>query len=95
MVSFVHHMPHHVGHRKEGSGLRLGLLMAFRTPDPTADPDTVITDWRHHENRLSELGPTTPKWNEAAPIHWVERKEAAGGLTESARRLLSFDRHDA
>ena len=94
MVSFVHHMPHHVGHRKEASGLRLGLLMAFRTPDPTADPDTVITDWRSHEKQLSELGPTSAKWNEATPIHWVERVEAASRLTESARRLLSFDRQD-
>ena len=91
MVSFVHHMPHHVGHRNEGSGLRLGLLMAFRTPDPTADPANVISDWQNHASRLSELGPTSPKWNEAAPIHWAERMEASGELTDSARRLLSLD----
>jgi hypothetical protein len=91
MVSFVHHMPHHVGHRKEGTGLRLGLLMAFRSPDPTADPAAVIADWLLHENRLSELGPTSSTWNEAAPIHWAERMGADGKLSDSARRLLSFD----
>ncbi len=36
MVSFVHHMPHYVGYRKPGSGVRWGLLMAYRTPDPHA-----------------------------------------------------------
>jgi hypothetical protein len=38
MVSFVHHLPHHVGHRKENTDMRWGLLMAYRTPDPTAKP---------------------------------------------------------
>ena len=36
MVSFVHHMPHYVGYRKPGFGVRWGLLMAYRTPDPRA-----------------------------------------------------------
>jgi len=38
MVSFVHHMPHHVGHRDADAPTRWGLLMAYRTPDPTAEP---------------------------------------------------------
>jgi hypothetical protein len=90
MVSFVHHMPHHVGHRHRDSGLRLGLLMAYRTPDPTADPEQLIPDWRTYDKRLSELGPTSPKWNESAPIHWAERMEAEGKLSDSAHQLLTF-----
>lgn len=90
MVSFVHHMPHHVGHRRDGSGLRLGLLMAYRTPDPNSDPSEVVTDWRSHPLGSDKMGPTSSKWNEAAPIHWAERMEAAGKLSDSARRLLSF-----
>ncbi len=38
MVSFVHHMPHHVGYRQPGTPTRWGLLMAYRTPDPGAIP---------------------------------------------------------
>jgi hypothetical protein len=38
MVSFGHHMPHHVGYRDEGAETRWGLLMAYRTPDPLARP---------------------------------------------------------
>ena len=38
MVSFVHHMPHHVGHRDLDAPTRWGLLMAYRTPDPEASP---------------------------------------------------------
>ncbi|MED5414052.1 MAG: hypothetical protein VYC64_03805 [Candidatus Latescibacterota bacterium] len=38
MVSFVHHMPHHVGHRDEGAPTRWGLLMAYRTRDPEQAP---------------------------------------------------------
>ncbi len=33
MVSFVHHMPHYVGPRRPGSGVRWALLMAYRTPN--------------------------------------------------------------
>ena len=33
MVSFVHHMPHHVGHRHPEAPTRWGLLMAYRTRD--------------------------------------------------------------
>ena len=38
MVSFVHHLPHHVGHRKPDAPVRWGLLMAYRTPDPKGSP---------------------------------------------------------
>ncbi len=38
MISFVHHMPHHVRHRPPGAPTRWGLLMAYRTPDPAASP---------------------------------------------------------
>ena len=38
MVSFVHHMPHHVQRRPPGAPTRWGLLMAYRTPDPDAAP---------------------------------------------------------
>ena len=38
MVSFVHHMPHHVGYRQPDTETRWGLLMAYRTPDPQAQP---------------------------------------------------------
>ena len=38
MVSFVHHMPHHVQRRPPGAPTRWGLLMAYRTPDPAASP---------------------------------------------------------
>ena len=38
IVSFVHHMAHHVGHRKPRTPTRWGLLMAYRTPDPEASP---------------------------------------------------------
>ena len=49
MVSFVHHMPHHVQHRPPRAPTRWGLLMAYRTPDPAAMPDKwtkgVPTHW--------------------------------------------------
>ena len=38
MISFVHHMPHHVQRRPPGAPTRWGLLMAYRTPDPDAAP---------------------------------------------------------
>ena len=38
MVSFVHHMPHYVSPRKTEASTRWGLLMAYRTPDPKANP---------------------------------------------------------
>ena len=38
MVSFVHHMPHHVGHRLPSAPTRWAMLMAYRTPDPNATP---------------------------------------------------------
>ena len=50
MVSFVHHMPHHVGHRDLDAPTRWGLLMAYRTPDPKASP----TKW--NEGTPTPLG---------------------------------------
>jgi len=38
MVSFPHHMPHHVGPRHPDAPPRRTLLMAYRTPDPDAEP---------------------------------------------------------
>ena len=67
MVSFVHHLPHHVGHRKPDALVRWGLLMANRTPDPKASPS---------------------KWSSGVPAHWAERMEAAGTISEAARRVL-------
>lgn len=70
MVSFVHHMPHHVGHRDADAPTRWGLLMAYRTPDPQAEPS---------------------RWNEGAPVHWVERQEKTGRLTAAMRRVFEGD----
>ncbi len=57
MVSFVHHMPHHVGNRNPGLPTRWGLLMAFRTPDPKAAPakwaESVPFHW---VNRMETSG---------------------------------------
>jgi hypothetical protein len=91
MVSFGHHMPHHVGHRNNDADVRSGLLMALRTPDPTADPAKVDSDWRRNGERLSTLGPASSRWNESCPVHWAERMEAAGKLTPTARLLLEAD----
>lgn len=61
MVSFVHHMPHYVGYRQPGAGVRLGLLMAYRTPDPQAEPERwsagVPAEWAdrmHATGRFSD-----------------------------------------
>jgi hypothetical protein len=49
LVSFVHHMPHHVGYRQPHAPTRWGLLQAYRTPDPEASPakwtTRVPTHW--------------------------------------------------
>ena len=49
MVSFVHHMPHHVQRRPPEAPTRWGLLMAYRTPDPQASPakwtNGIPTHW--------------------------------------------------
>jgi hypothetical protein len=60
MVSFVHHMPHHVGHRDADAATRWGLLMAYRTPDPSAPP----TRWHegtpaHWAERMMAAGKVT------------------------------------
>ena len=61
MVSFVHHMPHHVGHRDLDAPTRWGLLMAYRTPDPKASP----AKWNegtpaHWAERVEAVGGITP-----------------------------------
>ena len=61
MVSFGHHMPHHVGHRDDTAETRWGLLMAYRTPDPTAAP----ARWNegtppHWAERMENAGALTP-----------------------------------
>ena len=92
MVSFGHHMPHHVGHRNDDENVRWGLLMAFRTPDPTAQPNDIKIEWQRAGVRQSVLGPISTRWNESAPVHWAERMEAEGRLSESCRRLLEADK---
>ena len=61
MVSFVHHMPHHVGHRDGDAPTRWGLLMAYRTRDPDQEP----ARWNegtpaHWADRMQEAGGLTP-----------------------------------
>lgn len=61
MVSFVHHMPHHVGHRDADAATRWGLLMAYRTRDPQAQP----ARWNegtpsHWADRMAQAGELTP-----------------------------------
>ena len=76
MVSFVHHMPHHAGHRALDAETRWGLLMAYRTPDPT-EP--------------SASAGTSTDWNEGTPAHWAQRMEDTGRLTPAMRRVLEGD----
>jgi hypothetical protein len=61
MVSFVHHMPHHVGHRDHHAPTRWGLLMAYRQRDPDEKP----ARWNegtpaHWADRMQEAGRLTP-----------------------------------
>ncbi len=60
MVSFVHHMPHHVGHRAQDAPTRWGLLMAYRTPDLDEQParwnEGTPTHW---VERIAESGQLT------------------------------------
>lgn len=61
MVSFVHHMPHHVGHRDTDASTRWGLLMAYRTRDAEATP----ARWNegtpaHWADRMEQAGELTP-----------------------------------
>ena len=60
MVSFVHHMPHHVGHRAQDAPTRWGLLMAYRTPHPDEQParwnEGTPTHW---VERIAESGQLT------------------------------------
>ena len=61
MVSFVHHMPHHVGHRDPDAPTRWGLLMAYRTPDSKASPakwnEGTPTHWAERMEAASRLTP--------------------------------------
>ncbi|MBT3604582.1 MAG: hypothetical protein HN521_16110 [Candidatus Latescibacteria bacterium] len=65
MVSFVHHLPHHVGHRKAGTDMRWGLLMAYRTPDPTAEPakwnESAPIYWCERTEAAGNLSPTAQR----------------------------------
>jgi len=61
MVSFVHHMPHHVGHRDLDVPTRWGLLMAYRTRDRHEGP----ARWNegtpaHWAERMLAAGGLTP-----------------------------------
>lgn len=62
MVSFVHHMPHYVSVRQPDAPIRWGLLMAYRTPDPSENPakwnEAVPVPWAERiasDGRLSAL----------------------------------------
>ena len=79
MVSFVHHMPHHVGHRNHDAPTRWGLLMAYRTPDPAQRP-TRQNPSRHPGH-----------WNEGTPAHWADRMQETGRLTPAMRRVFAAD----
>ena len=72
MVSFVHHMFHHVGERHSGPwGVRWGLLLTYR------NADTAYAS--QHESR---------KFLAGVPQHWAERELAAGELSAGAQRVL-------
>jgi len=72
MVSFVHHMLHHVGERHSGPwGVRWGLLLTYR------NADTAYAS--QHEPR---------KFLAGVPQHWAERELAAGRLSAGAQRVL-------
>jgi hypothetical protein len=61
MVSFVHHLPHNVGHRKANTDMRWGLLMAFRTPDSTAEPakwnESTPVHWCERTDAVNKFSP--------------------------------------
>ncbi|MFT5368907.1 MAG: hypothetical protein ACI8V2_003880 [Candidatus Latescibacterota bacterium] len=65
MVSFVHHLPHHVGHRKANTDMRWGLLMAYRSPDPTAEPakwnESAPIYWCNRTEAAGTLSPTAQR----------------------------------
>ena len=74
MVSFVHHMPHYVGYRKPGTTTRWGLLMAYRTPDPDAEPEKwtngIPTHWVEQTAAQGKLSAAAQRVFEADnPIH--------------------------
>jgi hypothetical protein len=59
LVSFVHHMPHYVGYRQPSAGVRWGLLMAYRNPDPQAQPERwspgVPAEWAGRMHAAGKL----------------------------------------
>ena len=61
MVSFVHHMPHHVAHRNADAPTRWGLLMAYRTRDPQEAPsqwnEGTPVHWAERELAAGRLTP--------------------------------------
>ena len=61
MVSFVHHMPHHVGPRHPDAPPRRTLLMAYRTPDPEAEParwsEGIPRQWVERMAAAEKLSP--------------------------------------
>ena len=61
MVSFVHHMPHFVGSVPEGAATRWGILIAYRTPDPNAQPrkwsEQVPPHWADRQVAAGALNP--------------------------------------
>ncbi len=61
MVSFVHHMPHFVGYRAPDAPVRWGLLMAYRSPDPNAEPgkwsEGVPPHWAERMLAAGRLSP--------------------------------------
>ena len=74
MVSFVHHMPHGVGHRDRDAPTRWGLLMAYRTPDPDED----LARWNegtpvHWVERADAAGRLTAAMRQvfAGDRHWA------------------------
>ena len=65
MVSFVHHMPHHVGPRHPDAPTRRTLLMAYRTPDPQAEParwsEGVPLQWVERQEATGRLSPAAKR----------------------------------
>ena len=67
-------MPHYVGYRKPGTATRWGLLMAYRTPDPDAEPEKwtngIPTHWVEQTAAQGKLSATAQRVFEADnPIH--------------------------
>ena len=61
IISFVHHMPHYAGHRSADAETRWSILMAYRTPDPDAEPARwtkgVSAHWADRALATGKLSP--------------------------------------